>query len=347
VGRRARRRSRPLVSPRSQVPGASRAAAPGASGHTARCLCGRRVTGLASLTGVPIPPAGGPARRAVLLHQGTSYLEESQRQYDAALQFLPKRVAALLPARTRLDAVVTVSSPTERQAMEQRSRTWEQAQHALRVEASDQTRLELERRIREALDTAVTAFNFLEDEELGRAAHQHAHTVGETVSRLFGCQAEYRESHFWDVCSLSLMHLRIGLSPGFTGSRLCSVCRQDLSDPAACPHVPGIAVAVEVEERDGLCSACASRWPCTKHLPETRVTVVPHAVIPEVDLHEISYVDRPRDPRARITAVELPHALLRAQLGRLPTKEEPLLCHRCQQPCQGMLTSADLLHRSS
>ncbi len=314
--------------------------------HTARCLCGRRVTGLASLTGVPIPPGGGPARRAVLLQEGTSYLEESQRQYDAVLAALPTRVAALLPAWTSLDEPVTAPSPITRQALQQRSTAWEHAQQALRLEADDQTRSEFERRVRGSLNVAVTAFNYLEDLELAQAAHQHAHTVGEFVVRLFGCQAEYREGRFWDVCPLSLMHMRIGLSPGFTGPRLCAVCRQDLSDPAACPHVPGIAVTVEVEEQEGLCSACSRAWPCTEHLPGARVQVMPHGVIPDVDLHEISYVDRPREPRARISAVELPDALLRAELGRLPAKDEPLVCHRCQQPCQGMLTSRDLLHKT-
>lgn len=275
-----------------------------------------------------------------------SYLEESQRQYDAFLAALPTGVAELLPAWTPLDEPVTAPSPTERQELEQRSTAWEHAQHALRAETDDQARSELERRVRGSLDAAVTAFNFLEDSELAEAAHQHAHTVAAFVGRLFGCQAEYREDRFWDVCSLSLMHLRIGLSPGFTGPRLCSVCRQDFSDPAACPHVPGIVVTVEVEEREGVCSACSRAWPCTEHLPGSRLQVVPHGVIPDVDLHEISYVDRPREPRARITAVELPNALLRAQLGRLPTRDELLVCHRCQQPCQGMLTSGDLLHKT-
>jgi hypothetical protein len=296
---------------------------------------------LASLTGVAIPPAGGPARGAVLLQEGTFYLRQSRRQCGTVLSTLPTRVAALLPAWAPLDERGAARSPLERQAMKQRSTAWAQAQHTVHAEVGDRERSELERRARGALDTALTAFNFLEDEDLADAAHQHAHTVAEFVGRLFGCQAEYRDGRFWNVCPLALMHLRIGLSPGFTGPRLCSVCRQDLSE---CPHVPGIAVTVEVEEREGHCSACSRPWPCTQHLPRTRVDVVPHGVIPNMDLHEISWVDRPREPRTRITAVELPDALLRARLGRLPTKDEPLVCHQCQQPCQGLLTRAHLLH---
>jgi hypothetical protein len=183
--------------------------------------------------------------------------------------------------------------------------------------------------------------NFLEDADVADAAHEHAHAVAEFVGRMFGCHAEYRNGRFWDVCPLSLMHLRIGLSPGFTGPRLCSVCRQDLSE---CPHVPGVAVSIVVEDLNGHCSACSNPWPCTQHHPGTRLDVVPHGVIPDMDLHELSWVDRPREPRARITGVELPDGFLRAKLGRLPTRGEPLVCHRCQQPCQGLLTSADVLH---
>lgn len=293
------------------------------------------------LTGVGIPSAGGPARRAVLLEEGTSYLRQSRRQYGTVLSALPGRVAALLPAWAPLEEPGAARTPLERQPMEQRSAAWAQAQNALHEEVGHEEHSELERRARGALDAAVTAFNFLEDEDLAGAAHQHAHTVAEFVGRLFGCQAEHRDGRFWDVCPLSLMHLRIGLSPGFTGRHVCSVCRQDLSE---CPHVPGVAVTVVVEEREGHCSTCKRPWPCTQHLPGTFLDVVPHGVIPDMDLHELSWVDRPREPRARITGVELPDALLRVLLGRLPSEEEPLVCHRCQQPCQGLLTSADLLH---
>lgn len=341
LGRRARRRPRQPGPSRSQKSSGIAEDATQASSHTAHCLCGRQVTGLAMLTGVVIPPAGGPARRAVLLEKGTSYLLQSRRQYSAVLAALPGRVAALLPAWAPLEEPVAAPTPLERQPMEQRSAAWAQAQNALHEEAGQEEHSRLERRARGALDAAVTAFNFLEDEDHAGATHQHAHTVAEFVGRLFGCQVEYRDRRFWDVCPLSLMHLRIGLSPGFTGPRLCSVCRQDLSE---CPHVPGVAVTVVVEEREGHCSACNRPWPCTQHLRGIALDVFPHAVIPDMDLDEVSWVDRPREPRARITGVELPDALLRAQLGRLPTEDEPVVCHRCQQPCQGLLTSADLLH---
>lgn len=293
------------------------------------------------LTGVGIPPAGGSARRAVLLQEGTAYLRQSKRRYGKVLLALPSRVSALLPDWAPLDAPDTKRSYFRQQIHEQRSAAWHRAQRTLGVTVGQQQRAELEREAREALDASVTAFNFLEDEDLADAAHQHVHTVGEFVGQFFGCEAQYRDGRFWDVCPVTLMHLRIGMSPGFTGPRLCSVCGQDFSE---CPHVPGLAVTVLAEDRDGRCSACSRPWPCSQHLPGTGVDVVPHGVIPEMNVHELSFVDRPREPRARIASLELPDELLRAQLGRLPKANEPLVCHQCQQPCQGLLTRSELLH---
>lgn len=326
----------------STTPAASDSApAIGETAHTAICLCGRLVSGLALLTGVGIPAASGPARHAVLLEEGSAYLRRSRRRYGQVLLALPSEVAALLPAWVPMDAPDTGTISFGPRTHEQRSEAWNRAKLALDVTVGEQQRSKLEREARGALDTAVTAFNFLEDQALADTAHQHAHTVGEFVGQLFGCEARYRDRRFWDVCPLTLMHLRIGLSPGFTGQRLCSVCGEDLSE---CTHVPGLPVTVLAENRDGRCAACHGPWPCSQHLPGTSVDVVPHAVIADMSLHELSWVDRPRQPRARITQLELPDALLQAQLGRLPNADEILVCHRCQRPCQGLLTSSELLH---
>lgn len=319
--------------------------------HTAQCLCGLRTTGLASLTGVPIPPRSGPARRTVMLETGMSFLHHSQRQYGRVLTELPQRVAVLLPPWQSLTTQAStggVFGPSlgQSSSLQQRSAMWEQAQAKLRSLVNDSAYSQLEQRSRAALDASVAAFNFLEDEDFADTAHEHAHTVGEFVGRLFGCRAEYRDGRFWDVCPLSLMHLRIGLSPGFTAQRICSICWEDLSDPDACPHLPGVAVSVEVAERDGYCSACSGTWPCAQHLPGTQVDVVPHSVIWQADVQEISWVARPREPRARITQVEISRDRLQAQFGRIPSPVEPLNCHRCQQACTGLLTSKELLHRA-
>jgi hypothetical protein len=223
------------------------------------------------LTGVGIPPAGGPARQVVLRREGSSYLRQSQRQYGSVVASLPGHVAALLPPWTPLGKLSAARTPLEQQLAERRSAAWAQTQSALHATADEEERLDLERRAREALDAAVTAFNFLEDADLADAAHGNAHAVAEFVGRMFGCHAEYRNGRFWDVWPLLLllMHLRIGLSPGFTGPRLCSVCREDLSE---CLHVPGVAVSIVVENREEHCSACRNPWPCTQHHPDPAST---------------------------------------------------------------------------
>jgi hypothetical protein len=198
----------------------------------------------------------------------------------------------------------------------------------------------LEQQSRAALRSAVAAFNYLEDSKLAVEAHMQAHAIGELVAGLFGCRAQREDGRWYDVCPLSLMHLRVGLSPGFVARRHCSVCDGDLAD---CEHLPGVSYpVVAARGPDGACTICGT-VECAAHPVGSSHQVAAHAVIREADrLDEISTVARPRDPLTRYHGVEIPAE----QIGALPGSDAPnavLECKRCMSPCTGFTAVEEAL----
>lgn len=205
---------------------------------------------------------------------------------------------------------------------------------------SGSTLTALEQCGRAALTAAVDAFNYLEDTELAAEAHMHAHAIGELVAGVFGCRAQREEGRWFDVCRLSLMHLRVGSSPGFVARRHCSVCD---GDPADCEHLPGVAYpVVAARDQAGNCSICGAVEYPTHRVGSSHLDPA-HAVIHEVDrLDEISAVPRPRDPLVRYDAVEIPAQ----QVASLPGRNDPnavLACKRCIRPCIGFMAAEEAL----
>ena len=190
----------------------------------------------------------------------------------------------------------------------------------------------LEEVARLSLARAVDAFNFLEDSYLSGLAHRHAHEVAALTSGLFGCAYEYREGVYWDVCPMSLMHQRWGMSMGFTATRLCSICGKDLD---TCPHLLGTRYQVTVEWTDeGRCNVCGTSE-CPHQVGQS-VGAYPHPTMADGTIHEVSMVSRPRDPLARLTALEMPMDFLTQALGQEPAGQE-IACYRCLHPCSGFV----------
>ncbi len=189
---------------------------------------------------------------------------------------------------------------------------------------------DLETAARISLARAVDAYNFLEDTELSDLVHQHAHHVAALVGGLFGCHIEYSDETYWDVCRLTLMHNRLGMSVGFTANRLCSVCKQDID---SCPHLLDTQYDVTVRrDPDGVCNVCG-RLSCT-HTDGDTVSAFPRPMMSQMQLHEVSLVSRPRDPLARFTKIEFSQEVLQQGLGEFPTGED-LCCYRCLNSCSG------------
>ncbi|MFF1643208.1 hypothetical protein ACFVXA_37470 [Streptomyces sp. NPDC058246] len=189
---------------------------------------------------------------------------------------------------------------------------------------------DLEEAARTSLAHAVDAYNFLEDSDLSELAHRHAHDIAALVGGLFGCDIEYSDGTYWDVCRLTLMHSRWGMSVGFTSTRNCSLCVQDID---TCQHLLDTQYDVTVwHDADGTCNVCG-RLNCP-HTDGEIVSAFPRPVMSALQVHEVSLVSRPRDPLARFTKVELGQDILLQGLGEDPSGRD-VACYRCLHPCSG------------
>lgn len=302
-----------------------------------RRLLGLRVRGYAIRFGVLLPPSHGPARVPALTAAGLKSLAAARRGYGQVLREVLVAAGSTVP---RLVDLAQPRWPADADALEESRRVgWQQTRRRLAAHSGPAIAA-LERCGRAALTAAAAAFNYLEDTELAGEAHMHAHATGELVAGVFGCRAQREDGRWFDVCPLSLMHLRVGSSPGFVARRHCSVCGGDLAD---CEHLPGVAYpVVAARDRDGNCNICGT-VECATHPLGSNHLVEAHAIIREVDrLDEISAVPRPRDPLARYDAVEIPAE----EVAALPGSNDPdavLECKRCMRPCTGFTAAEEAL----
>ena len=294
------------------------------------------------------PPAEGPARRAFLEAEGRRLLSEARRGYGMVL--LPVLIAAGRAVPPPVDLDYPWLPDAGHDLVAARRAQWRKTRRLLArasgrlaspaVAASERKSAAdlgaLEKQARAALDAAVDAFDHLEDTDLASDAHALAHTIAELVAGLFGCRAERENGKWFDVCRLSLMHLRVGMSPGFSGRRHCSICGCDLT---LCDHIPGdIYPVIAGRQAGGRCTICDSDS-CHAHTPGATYPVVAHPITRQADLHEISAVARPRDPLARHNAIEIP-AYAVASLPDHDAANASLHCEWCVAPCTGF-TSAE------
>lgn len=165
-----------------------------------------------------------------------------------------------------------------------------------------------ETRVRDSLGILASAMNWLEDTPEFEGAHRELDRAGAVARENFpaGCRLTYENGQYTQQCPAWLAHLRIGMSPGFVVKRSeCSVCGKD---PEDCEHITG-------RKYDG--QFC-------------------HRVITEADLLEISMVDRPKNPDARLTSWGIGTDELRTRLGPSWSPGMGVTCDRCLGPCDGV-----------
>jgi hypothetical protein len=317
-----------------------------------RRLAGLTTRGYAIRFGVLLPPPAGPARAAALEAEGRRLLAEAQRGYGAALAQVLAAAGSAVPPPIDLDR--PWSPGAGRALVAARRARWKKTRRLLAATAGQFSLASLpvpadrgaaplarlEEQARGALDAAVDAFDHLEDTDLANDAHAWAHTIGEMVAGLFGCQAQQENDRWFDICRLSLMHLRVGVSAGFVARRFCSVCDRDQSSLPACGHTHGVTYSRTAARRaDRSCTICGN-LECLTHTPDEAHPVLACAQIRNVDrLDDISPVPRPRDPLARHTAIEIP-AYAIADLPGHNAQNTSLYCEWCVAPCTGF-TSAE------
>lgn len=320
-----------------------------------RRLTGVAARGYAVRFGVPLPPTAGPARAAALEAEGRRLLAEARRGYGMVIAQVLISAGSTVPPPVDLDRPWCPN--TGRTLVAVRDARWQQTRRLLAATTGwsslsplvasgkkDTTVLaSLERQARSALNAAVDAFDYLEDTDLASDAHSWAHTIGEMVAGLFGCRAKQEGDRWFDVCRLSLMHLRVGQSPGFVARRLCSICDRDLSSFPGCGHTHGVTYPrVAAQRTDGSCTICGNLG-CHTHAPGKNYPLLACAVIRNIDrLDEISAVPRPRDPLARYTEIEIPAHVV-AHLPNYDVRGVSLYCEWCKAPCTGFTSAEEAL----
>jgi hypothetical protein len=321
--------------------------------------------------GVELPPPSGRARVEFCIRQGIQAMVLGSNQYGRALRLvgthLPKGLRSVPP---------TYPLDLQHQELQAKSigrkrvETWfrnrnylddqEDAALLLGIRYLGKDWAFAEKSARDALSSAVDAFNWLDDvrqdleertpisvlsffpsarrampefptvENLVESAHQLAHRTGELVGGLFGCQLVHDGKSWQKECPLSFLHIRLGMSPGMACRYACSICEQD---PSECEHELGEAYAVAASRVEGACNIC--RGDACGHIPGDLYRVRARLSIIEADLREVSLVPRPRDPLARIERLGVDDDRMRQFHGFLPHPESTLLCHDCMYPCTG------------
>jgi hypothetical protein len=181
---------------------------------------------------------------------------------------------------------------------------------AMSMLASD--RAAAEKEARAALDQIVRAFWWSEGLSEEETVHEELHALGRWVRQAFGCRILPTEGTYQQRCPVAIAHKRFGFSVGFVARRICSICGEDLSE---CPHMPGTAYLVPGGVGPvGHCAVCHDS-DCNEHDPEKTYRVPVIAIVKEAVLEEVSIVERPAQPEARLTAIPLSTAELKEHLG--------------------------------
>ena len=191
-----------------------------------------------------------------------------------------------------------------------------------------------EQSARLALQLAVDGFNYLEDSPLEGEAHDLLHACGALVGGVYGCYVLHEGGIWWDVCPTQLAHVRLGFSPGFTATWVCTICGQDVSE---CPHMRACAypVVAAVGEECNICSDSS----CELHEEGETYLVYPRLTPRDAVIEEVSLVPRPRDPMARISAIQFTPS----DWGFHADPGEKIRCHRCVLGCQGFVDPVEFL----
>lgn len=163
--------------------------------------------------------------------------------------------------------------------------------------------------LRNAIKTIRSAMNWLEDSEHFENAHVALDEAGRLARDYFpeGCTLAYRDDTYFVECPVALAHNRIGMSPGMViKSAECSICG---SHPQDCVHITGRIY-------DG--------QRCIR-------------ILKDLEFLEISLVERPRQPDARIESMSVDSAELQASLGAEFSLGIPVTCDRCLSVCDGVV----------
>ncbi|MGC4956046.1 hypothetical protein ACLQ2P_22710 [Actinomadura citrea] len=320
-----------------------------------------RISSLILRAGVPIPPPKGPARQQQCCGEGLDALQNAKRSYGKALRQLDGIRPGVMEELPRTQPGVSeVPRGLAKTVGQQRVEQWSKWKHVFDVTRSASQNIEpswklAEENAREALKSAVNAYNWLDDltfelprnasiyfddgkktfdfllEDVICDAHDLVHRAGELVGGIFGCIIKNNKGEWKTSCQTSIVHSRFGFSPGMTVRHICSICG---IDPGDCDHIFGDEYLAAVAKFNGQCNVC-NKSACN-HIIGEMCSLKAFEIYTDIEsVREISIVARPRDPLARMTARTIDDEKLMDLLGYLPSADALVLCHMCMLPCTG------------
>lgn len=331
-----------------------------------------RIGGRILRTGVYLPPDAGPARAEHCLEKGMKSLEYALRAWGATCLDLgpilatttsrrPQRVRVRPGQPDSLFAYLHAEEVKEWKRIRRGVQEWLDDPVVVAARWPDRVFKNAEQSARHALTAAVEAFYWFDDvlwdyneevrvdlgtwqPELGtlaERAHALAHDVGETVGGLFGCTMRHDKGAWLRRCALTIMHNRLGQSPGMSMDYECGICG---GDPLDCPHEAGNHYSMVADRRDDFCTICSERE--CEHTPGEQYQVRARLRPVNLQLHEVSVVPRPSDPLARFTEIEVEPERMREEIGFVPAPDATLFCYSCIGSCSGFRErTADPLNR--
>lgn len=276
-----------------------------------------------------IPPSGGALRDAYLEENGLAELVKADVSFDAVRTDL-EAVGVTIPALPELAQASDADVSRDIQRAN-RSRWLELASLV-----DDALATRIEPLIRESELSAVRAFNYLEDHELGDRAHRAIHRAAFVRRGLFGCPITLRDGLLWTNCSSHVAHIRLGFSAEVVSDFECSLCGRLVEE---CDHDMGSTYEVYTERNEaGLCGL-HGRDDCDHPMGEPfRVTAIATARSIKATTG-VAIVDRPRYPQARISEITLgSQALVGDERLRRAAEAGALHDDMCLGPCGGFST---------
>lgn len=191
---------------------------------------------------------------------------------------------------------------------------------------------EAEKLCRESFGLLREAFLLTKDFRITKQLHRYGRVVHDT----FRCIIPFEDGEYEQSCPVSLSHLRHGVSPGISGTEICSICGANMLD---CDHVKGWLYSnVPARKAQGACNIC--RQESCEHEPGKRYgPTMAFAFMEDLQADHIAIVENPKDPLAAITSQTIDKEDI---LASLPAREKPifqhgetpLFCHHCLE-CKG------------
>jgi hypothetical protein len=188
-----------------------------------------------------------------------------------------------------------------------------------------------EKEARKAIDSIVHAFWWAEESDAEEAQHQLMHRIGRWTRKNFNCQLEFDEGKYYRTCPIDISHTRAGMSIGFIGNRICSLCGEDLSE---CAHLLGRAYWVRGGPNVmGQCPVC-NKESC-RHSPDRLYRAPVISIVKSGTIQEISLVRRPANPEARLRRIQVTRGDLAEEFGPSFVYGMTVSCNKCLRECPG------------